>query len=335
MTRRLRRLAPALRTTGLAALLAVVAIWLTPGHAQSPDRIYRLGHLASTSSSAQGARREMLPALAKLGFSEGRNLVLDARFGAADELPDLMRELLAAKPDAIITVGPVALRVAAEATSLVPIISFGPDPVGLGFAKSLARPGGNVTGVMILGEDLDAKRLDLLHEAAPMARSVAVLFSAEYPPSVLENKRAGMRAVAASLGIALLDFNVAAPDDHPAAFAAMRAAGVQALVIGGSPQLDRDTKLLAARALEAQLPTACEWARNTQVGCLLGYSPSTAALRQRMADQVARILRGAAPGELPIERPSVFEFAVNLKIAKALGLTIPESLLARADEVIE
>lgn len=326
---------PALRATALAALLAVLATWLTPSHAQSPDRVYRLGQLSSTSNSVQGTRSQMLPALAKLGFSEGRNLVLDARFGTQDELPGLMRELLAAKPDAIITVGPSALRTAAEATSLVPIISFGPDPVGLGFAKSLSRPGGNVTGVMILGEDLDAKRLDLLHEAAPKARSVAVLFSAEYPPSVLENKRAGMRAVAASLGIALLDFTVAAPDDHPAAFAAMRAAGVQALVIGGSPQLDRDTKLLAARALEAQLPTACEWARSTQVGCLLGYSPSTAALRQRMADQVARILRGAVPGELPIERPSVFEFAINLKIAKTLGLTIPESLLARADEVIE
>ncbi len=335
MTRRLGRLAPDLHAIILAALLAVVAIWLTPSHAQSPDRIYRLGHLASTLSSAQGTQRGMLPALARLGFGEGRNLVLDSRFGAADELPGLMRELLAAKPDAIITVGPNALRAAAEATSIVPIISFGPDPVGLGFAKSLARPGGNVTGVMILGEELDPKRLDLLHEAAPKARSVAVLFSAEYPASVLEDKRAGMRAVAASLGIALFDFTVATPDDHPAAFAAMRAAGVQALVIGGSPQLDRDTKLLAARALEAQLPTACEWARSTQVGCLLGYSPSSAALRQRMADQVARILRGAAPGELPIEGPSVFEFAVNLKIAKALGLTVPAALLARADEVIE
>ena len=144
-----------------------------------------------------------------------------------------------------------------------------------------------------------------------------------------------MRVVAASAAIELLAFNVAAPADYPVAFAAMRAAGAEALVISASPQFNNDMKSLATLALEARLPTICEWANNARDGCLIGYGPDRGALRRRNADQLARIFRGVAPGEIPIEQPTVFEFAVNLKVARALDLDLPAALLARADEVIE
>ena len=145
-----------------------------------------------------------------------------------------------------------------------------------------------------------------------------------------------MRSVAASAGIDLLDFTAAAaPADYKAAFAAMRAAGAQALVIAATPEFFRDATSLAALALEARLPTICQWAEMARTGCLLGYGPSRLEQRRRNTDQIARILRGAAPGDVPIELPTLFEFAVNLKVARALGLELPPAILARADEVIE
>ncbi len=327
-------MSPAMKCAAVAlAALVLISAGLTPARAQSPERVYRLGHLAMTEEAVTSVRLYLLPELARLGFVEGRNLVFDARTGAVGDLPGLMRELLAARPDAIVTIGP-ATRVAGAATRTVPIVSSGSDPVELGLAASLARPGGNVTGITLLVWELDAKRLDLLREAVPGRRRVAVLF-----PSTSPNRQASereMRGVAASVGIDLLDFTVAAAVDYPAAFAAMRAAGAQALVIGAAPQFSAgDMPILAALALEARLPTICEWARNVRDGCLLGYGPDFAALRRRMADQVARIFRGAAPRDIPIELPTLFEFAVNLKVAKALGLTLPPAIIARADEVIE
>ncbi len=317
----------------IAATLVLISAGWTPVHAQSPERVYRLGHLTVTEESVALARLYLLPELARLGFVEGRNLVFDARTGAVGELPGLMRELLAARPDAIVTVGP-ATRAAGAATRTVPIVSSGFDPVAVGLAASLARPGGNVTGVALLVPELDAKRLDLLLEAVPGRRRVAVLFDSASSTRQLSERE--MRGVAASAGIDLLDFTAAAPADYQAAFAAMGAVGAQALVIGASAQFSGSNMVtLAALALEARLPTICEWARNARDGCLLGYGPDLPALRRRMADQVARIFRGAAPGNVPIELPTLFEFAVNLKVAKALGLDLPPAILARADEVIE
>ncbi len=329
-------MSPAMKCAAVAlAALVLISAGSAPARAQSPERIYRLGHLAVTEESVAGNRRSLLPELARLGFVEGRNLVFDARTGAVGDLPGLMRELLAARPDAIVTIGP-ATRVAGAATRTVPIVSSGSDPVELGLAASLARPGGNVTGITLLVWELDAKRLDLLREAVPGRRRVAVLFASAASNQQRQASEREMRGVAANAGIDLLDFTVAAAVDYPAAFAAMRAAGAQALVIGAAPQFSAgDMPILAALALEARLPTICEWARNVRDGCLLGYGPDFAALRRRMADQVARIFRGAAPRDIPIELPTLFEFAVNLKVAKALGLTLPPAIIARADEVIE
>ena len=300
-----------------------------PVRAQTPGRIYRLGHLANAADSEAFTRQITLPELARLGFVEGRNLAFDARVGEPDALPGLMRELLAGQPDAVVAVGP-AIAPAGAATRSVPVVTFGFDPIELGLAASYARPGGNVTGVVILVAELEAKRLSILLEAVPDHRRVAALVPARNGAN-----EAALRKAAAGLGVELLVIPAAAPSDYPAAFAAMRAQGAQALVIGATPQFQRDGRQLAGLALEARLPTVCEWADMAHGGCLIGYGPSRIALRKRMADQIAQIFRGAAPGDIPIERPTVFEFALNLKIAKSLDLIVPPALLTRADEVIE
>lgn len=312
----------------IAGLVGTLAFSLAAG-AQTPDRVYRLGHLANSADSETFTRQISLPELARLGFVEGRNLVFDGRVGELDALPGLMRELLAGKPDAVVAVGP-AIGPAGAATHTVPVITFGFDPIELGLAASYARPGGNVTGVVILIGELEAKRLSILLEVAPERRRIAALVPASRGPN-----EAALRKAAAGLGVELLVFPATAPSEYASAFAAMQAQGAQALVIGATPQFQRDGKQLAALALEARLPTVCEWAEMAQGGCLIGYGPSRTALRKRMADQIAKIFRGAAPGELPIEQPTVFEFAVNQKIAKLLDVSIPSAVLARADEVIE
>jgi len=300
-----------------------------PALAQTANRIYRLGHISNSADSETFTRQITLPELARLGFVEGRNLVFDGRVGELDALPGLMGELLAGQPDAVVAVGP-AIGPAGAATRTVPVVTFGFDPIELGLAASYARPGGNVTGVVILIGELEAKRLSLLLETAPDRRRVAALVPARNGAN-----ETALRKAAAGLGIELLVFPAAAPSEYAAAFAAMRAQGAQALVIGATPQFQRDGKQLAALALEGRLPTVCEWAEMAHAGCLIGYGPSRTALRKRMADQIAQIFRGVAPGDIPIEQPIVFEFAVNQKIAKALDLSIPSAVLTRADDVIE
>jgi putative ABC transport system substrate-binding protein len=312
-------------------LLAVSAM---PVQAQTPGRIYRLGHISNSAKSDATSRKIILPELAKLGFVEGRNLVFDGRVGELDAQTSLMRELLPTQPDVIIAIGP-ALAAVGAATRTVPIVSFGRDPIELGLAQSYARPGGNVTGVVILISELEVKRLSILHEVAPDRRRVAVLVSSAASSGPTAIGEAALRKAAAGLGIELLTFPVTAPADYPAAFAAMRAAGAQALLISATSEFDRDGKQLAALALEARLPTVCEWADMAHAGCLIGYGPDRTALRLRMAAQIAQIFRGAAPGDIAIELPTAFELAVNQKIAKSLDVSVPLSVLTGASEVIE
>lgn len=305
-----------------------------PAAAQMADqKTYRLAELNPSAASAEFTHNVTLPELAKLGFREGHNLVLDERVGDAEKMGELVRELLLAKPDAIVAIGPDAISAASQATSTVPIVMFGSDPVRKGVAASLARPGGNVTGVAILGAELDGKRLDLLREAVPAARRVAALMLPSSPDRAASE--AEMRGVAAKTGIDLVVLDVSGPADYPAAFTAMHGAGAQALIVMANPIFYRDAETLARLALQAGLPTACEWAEMARSGCLLGYGPSRTALRRRLAYFVARIFQGTAPGELPIETPTIFEFAINLKTAHALGLGILPAILSRADEVIE
>ena len=322
--------------SGLAAGLGAAAAGWLPGAgpmavlAQTPGRTYRLGHLTTAESSVVATREFTLPELARLGFAEGRTLVFDSRVGEADTLPGQMRELLATRPDAIIAVGLPAVAAAGAATRSVPIVTFGVDPTQIGLAASYARPGGNVTGVVILNTELEVKRLSILREALPERRRVAVLSS-----PTTELGEAALREGAAGLGAELQIVSVTAPSEYSAAFAAMRAAGAQALLIGAAPEFFRDGRQLAALALEARLPTVCQWAEMAHAGCLIGYGPSRAALRKRTASQIAQLFRGAAPADIAIERPTVFEFAVNQTVARALALRIADASLMAADELIE
>jgi putative tryptophan/tyrosine transport system substrate-binding protein len=311
--------------------LLLLALAYPLGASTAGERIYRLGELAPSAASLEITRSVTLPELAKLGFEGGRNLILEERVG--DAAPGLARQLLLTKPDAVIAIGAEAIRAASEATTEVPIVMFGASPVGKGLAASLARPGGNVTGVVILAAELDGKRLDLLREAVPAARRIAALLLPSAPLRQASERE--MREVATSTGVELLPFDASEPEDYPAVFAAMRGAGAQAVVVMANATFNRDAALLARLALETGLPTVCEWAEMAQAGCLLGYGPNRPELRRRLAYFIAHIFQGVTAGDLPIEQPTHYQFTINLRTAKALGLTIPPTLLVRADEVIE
>jgi putative ABC transport system substrate-binding protein len=320
----------------IAGIGGAIALW-PPGRgaeeawAQTPGRVYRLAHITSSKISETLSRELLLPALATLGFVEGRNLAFDARVGESEALPGLMRELLAAGPDVVVAIGPA---LAAAVASSAPVVCFGPDPVELGLARSYARPGGNVTGISIVASELEIKRLSILLEATPQRRRVAFLVDTK-GGTVRAAGEAALRAAAAAQRVDLLVFPVASPAEYATAFAAMRTAGAESLLIGAAPEFFRDGGQLAALALDAGLPTVCEWAEMAQAGCLIGYGPNRTAMRKRMADQIAQIFRGVAPGDIAIERPTQFDFAFNQKVAKSLGVAIPPAFLAQADEVIE
>jgi putative ABC transport system substrate-binding protein len=323
------------RTTCFATLTCLV-LSLAATVAVAEERVWRLGVLGSASWSNNNIRTVTLPELAKRGFVEGRNLAVEVRFAEGDfaRLPQLARELVDSKVDVIVAVAPDGIRAAREATRTIPIVmsfhSF--DPVAEGIAKSLARPGGNVTGLIKLAADLDSKRLIILREAVPRAQRIAVLANEQ---SFHDQTIAAMQATARSLGVELDVVGVSSSRDYAAAFTRMKAAKADALVIPAFPLFFRDGATLAALALEAGLPTICEWREMAAQGCLLGYGPNLNELRMRTADFVARILEGTAPGEIPIEGPTRYEFAVNMKTARSLGLEFAPTVLVRADEVIE
>jgi putative ABC transport system substrate-binding protein len=313
-------------------LVLVLALPATALRAQTPDKVHRVAFIAIATISIEGFRSVTLPELARLGFVEGRNLVVTTHHGPVDRIQELAREAIATRPDVVVVAGALTAEAAKAASSTVPIVFLiGDDPITTGLAKSLARPGSNVTGFTVMAE-LEVKRLLLLHEAVPSARRVGLL--AHRPPRHDESIK-GLQHVAERLGIETHVFRVDGPTDYAKVFADMRAARIEVLAILVAAEFFRDAAILSRRAMEAGLPTVCEWATMARDGCLIGYGPNLTALRLRIADYVARILRGTPAGELPIEQPAKFEFAINLKTAKALGVVVPPGLLARADELIE
>jgi putative ABC transport system substrate-binding protein len=316
------------------ALLACgAALAAAAARAQAPGRTYRLAHLALTAQLERTLVELLLPELEPYGFVVGRNLAVESRAGPPDALPALARELLAGRPDVVVTLGFFATRAMSEATGGVPIVVSAPDPVASGFAASLARPGGNVTGFTNMTVELQIKCLEQLTDAVPAARRIGLLMSAP-SPQALAIERA-LRETASRAGIELATVYARGAPEYPAAFAALRAAGGAALMIASDLQFITDSPMLAAQALDARLPTSCEVAEMARDGCMLSYGQNRRVMRRRLADQIARIFRGAAPAEIPIEQPTVFEFIVNLHSARAIGLAIPAILLGRADEVIE
>jgi putative ABC transport system substrate-binding protein len=316
-----------------------VALLAAPLAAEAQQaNVYRVGILSPAAAPAPsvGAVANLVPlALRERGYAEGQNLVIERRFaeGKLNRLPRLVRELLQLRVDVIVAVGGTAIQAAKDATGTIPIVmGFGTDPVERGFARSLARPGGNITGVVLVPEgQLVSKRLELIKEAVPRAARLAILSTGEETSrtQVEEAKKA-----ASSLGITLTVVEVQGAD-YEHAFAKIVAEQAGALFVLSSAILHRDRDQIIPLAAKRRLPAIYEWREQAEAGGLMSYGSSLVELSQRVAVSVDRILKGAKPADLPIEQPTKFELVINLKTAKALGITIPPSLLLRADQVIE
>jgi ABC-type uncharacterized transport system substrate-binding protein len=325
----------------LAVALVSVFVLAAPvaGPAQPASRVYRLGLLSPTRAPDPDIPTSvnLVPiALRELGYVEGRNLVIERRFAddRFDRLPALARELVAQRVDVIQASTGAAVRAARDATQSVPIvmIALAGDPVRRGLIASLARPGGNITGIALSDEiELTGKRLELLKEAVPRAHRIAVLSD-----SGAGNQEQVQRAqkAAASLGVTLVVVEVR-DGSYEKAFASMTAERAEALLILASTTFPRDGRTILGLAVRHRLPVICDWPRGAAEGSLLAYGVDVATLSRRTAVYIDKIFKGAKPGDLPVEQPARFLLTLNLRTAKALGLTIPQSLLARADEVIQ
>ena len=305
--------------------------------AQQAGKTYRIGYLAAGARSTDGAPPASLrQALQELGYGEGKNVIYVGRWAEArrEELPPLAAELIGLKVDLIITFGSPAAAAAKDASSTIPIVmALSGDPEGVGLVASLARPGGNVTGVTDNATALSAKRLELLKEAVPTASRIAVLWNAKDQAMTLRYRE--IDRAARVLGVSVQPHGVREPDDFDHAFAAMDRERPDALFM----VTDSLTNLNRKRVLDfvemRRLPAMYEYASLVREGGLISYGPSFDDMFRRAAAYVDKILKGAKPSELPVEQPTRYYLVVNLKTAKALGLTIPQSLLLRADEVIQ
>ncbi len=319
----------------LAAAFGLMAVAsVTTAEAQVQGRKYRLAVISPSMSSAEEIRKAVFPELARRGFAEGGNLTVTMHVGAFAELPALGAAAVATKPDVVIAVSNAGVNAILAASKTVPVVMAfaGEDPVAAGIARSLSHPGGSVTGLTNQTTELDGKRLSLLIEAAPGARKIAIL---AIPPPRHMASVAEMQKVALRFGVQTEVFLASNPAEYAAAFAAMRAAGAEALAIAGAPEFVGDAAVIARLAIAGGLPSIGEASSMARDGILIGYGPDRIVFRRRAAEFVVRILRGAQPGDLPIERPTTFEFAVNRNTAAALGLAVPPLILAQADEVIE
>jgi len=301
--------------------------------AEQGKRIPRIGLLLVDASSRLEAFRKGLQAL---GYIEGQNVELDYRSteGKYEVLQQLITELIARKVDVIVTGGNEATQAAKKATTIIPIV-FGTasDPLGSGLVVSLARPGGNITGLSLLSRELTAKRFEILREVVPKANRVAILFTPDSRASVMQFEET--RAAAQTTHIALQPLEVRTPKEFEAVFDAAVRGRADALLIVQSTFTLAHKRQLATLASEHRLPTMYGSSEFVEVGGLMSYGADTLDMYRRAASYVDRILKGVKPGDLPVEQPSKFELAVNLKTAKSLGLMLPSSVLIRVDRVIE
>jgi putative ABC transport system substrate-binding protein len=307
--------------------------------AQQPARMPRIGFLSAAvlgvSSPALDAFRQ---GLRELGWVEGQNIVVDYRLaeGRSDRLPDLAAELVRLKVDIIVAEATQGVIAAKNATTTIPIVMINgsADPVGLGFVASLARPGGHVTGLSYsVGPEIFGKGLGLLKEIVPKVRRVAILSNPASPVQPLLIRE--VNGAARSLGVQLQHLEVRGPNEFDGAFAAMSNERVGALLVVADAMFVFHRTRLADLAARSRLPAAYGVRANVEAGGLMSYGPSVRDLFRRSAAFVDKILKGVKPGDLPVEQPTKFELVVNLKTAKALGLTVPQALLQRADELIQ
>jgi putative tryptophan/tyrosine transport system substrate-binding protein len=313
-------------------LLAVAVI----AEAQQPKKVPRIGYLTASTPVAQLPGTEALrEGLREFGYVEGQNIAIEFRYAEEkpERLPALAAEMVRLKVDVIVTGGPTATRTAKETTNTVPIVmSQDSDPVGNGFVASLARPGGNITGLATLSPELSGKRLELLKEIVPKLNRVAVLGTSTNPGNAQGLKETELAAKAFRVQLQYLD--VRDPKDIEIAFReASREQADAVLVLGGPVVLPQRTKV-AELAVKNRLPAIYNRPEFVEAGGLVSYSASYTDMSRRAATYVDKILKGAKPADLPVEQPTKFEFIINLKAAKQIGLTIPPNVLARADRVI-
>jgi putative ABC transport system substrate-binding protein len=320
------------------SVLALTVFALTcAAEAQPTKSAPRIGWLAVGSAPTPALDDAFRQSLRDLGYVEGKNIVIEYRSAKTfDHLPALAAELVRLRVDVILAAAGAQTALAAkQATSTIPIVMvLVADPVGFGLVHNLARPGGNITGPSAgAGPELQGKRLELLKEALPKIARIAVLWNPDNPGSVVNRK--AVEGPARSLRVDLQSVEIRRPEDVESAFAAMRRERADALLIINSPLLVSHLKRIVDLAARSRLPTMNMESRWVEAGGLMSYGPSYAELFRRAAVYVDKILKGANPGELPIEQPTKFELVVNRKTAKALGVTFPSSVLLRADQVID
>jgi putative ABC transport system substrate-binding protein len=317
---------------GAGALAAPLACF-----AQQRGKVWRVGYLSpntiSVNSQYTGA---FLKGMRELGYVEGKNLVIEWRSadGKLDRLPDLATELVELRVDVIVAVASPAIGAAQKATSTIPIVmAITGDPVGSGFVKSLARPGGNITGLSNMGGDTGPKLLDLLLSVVPNLSRVGVLVT---PTSTTYRAISeSVRAAAQKAGVKTLMAEASSAQEIDNAFSMMVREKADAVIVGNSSFFGQQQQQIAELALEYRIPSMFAIRSSVEAGGLISYGQNIANDFQRSATYVDKILKGAKPADLPVEQPTIFELVINLKTAKALGVTIPQSVLLRADEVIQ
>jgi len=326
-----------MRRIGLAVVLTVSLILAPVAEAQPPTKVARIGCLWSGSASAFSSRLQAFrEGLRELGYREEQTVALECRFaeGKFDRLPALAAQVVSLKPDVIVTAGDASIRAARQATKAIPIVVANTgDLVGPGHVASLARPGGNVTGLVDMSPELSAKRLQLVKEAIPKTTRVAILWNPTNPVKVADTRQT--QTAARALGIQVLSVEARNASDLEPGFATMARERMDALLVSDDALINNNRKLIVDLAERTRLPAIYfnnAWA---QAGGLMAYGPSEQETYRRAAVFVDKILKGAKPADLPVEQPTKFELVINLKTAKALGLTIPQSVLGRADQVIE
>ena len=306
--------------------------------AQQAGKVYRIGYLSTPNrESVANGVAAFLRKLRELGWIDGKNLIIEYRWaeGKVERLPELAAELVRQNVDLIVAPAGSAVLAAKNATTSIPIVMIFPsDPVEMGLVASLRRPGGNITGTTFTpGPEIFGKQLQLLHEAIPHAARVAILRNPADSTFALQVKE--WEAAARILRLRLQYVDARGPEDYDSAFAAMARERAEALLVGGSSTFLVHQGRLAELALKGRLPTMYSYRESVEAGGLMAYAVNMSDFVGRAAVYVDRILKGAKPADLPIEQPTKFELVINLKTAKALGLTIPQSVLARADEVIQ
>jgi putative ABC transport system substrate-binding protein len=306
------------------------------GEAQQGGKIPRIGVLSIYAPEARTYIWALREGLQERGFVEGQNIIVEWRWarGNQDRLPALAAELVQLKVDVLVTEVNPTVQAAQAATKTIPIVmTVASDPVALGFITSLARPGGNTTGLSLMIPDIMGKLLELLKEAVPKIHSVAILADATFPGNQLVTPE--VLDAAARLGVQAVNFDVRSPSDFDGAFAAMARQGIGGIVTAGGPLFGTHRARIAELATKERLPIVSTAAAYARSGFLLGYGTNSRDLARRATYYVDRILKGTKPADLPVEQPTKLELAINLKTAKSLELTIPQSLLVRADEIIQ